>query len=93
MINPHGSCGHYIESAEHFLLHCPQFSNERRTLLSATDNTDHKLEENFSPLRHKLYSFKLHHSIQTTALRFLMLQFNLSYRLKDLMSHFLISCT
>ena len=45
-INPLCSCGLDIESTEHFLLHCPQFVNERHTLLSTTGNTNYKLLEN-----------------------------------------------
>ena len=45
-INPLCSCGLDIESTEHFLLHCPQFVNERCTLLSTIGNTNYKLLEN-----------------------------------------------
>ena len=45
-INPLCSCGIDIESTEHFLLHCPQFVNERRTLLSNIGNINYKLLEN-----------------------------------------------
>ena len=45
-INPLCSCGLDIESTEHFLLHCPQFANERRTLLSIKGNINYKLLEN-----------------------------------------------
>ena len=44
-INPLCSCGLDIESIEHFL-HCPQFVNERRTLLSTISNINYKLLEN-----------------------------------------------
>ena len=37
-LNPLCSCGKYVEYTEHFLLHCPQFSNERHTLLSTLGN-------------------------------------------------------
>ena len=37
-INPLCSYGLDIESTEHFLLHCPQLVNERRTLLSTIGN-------------------------------------------------------
>ena len=40
------SCRLNIESTEHFLLHCPQFVNERRTLLSHIGNINYKLLEN-----------------------------------------------
>ena len=45
-VNPLCSCGLDIESTEHFLLHCPQFANERRTLLSTIGNINYKLPEN-----------------------------------------------
>ena len=35
-----------IEPTEHFLLHCPQFVNERHTPLSTISNTNYKLLEN-----------------------------------------------
>ena len=46
IFNPLCSCGIDIESTEHFLLHCPQFVNERRTLLSNVGNINYKLLEN-----------------------------------------------
>ena len=45
-INPLCSCGLDIESTEHFLLHCPQFFNEKRTLPSTLGNINYKLLEN-----------------------------------------------
>ena len=47
-LNPLRSCGNDVESTEHFLLHCPQFVNERRTLLSTLGNFNHSLLENIS---------------------------------------------
>ena len=47
-LNPLCSCGNDVESAEHFLLHCPQFVNERRTLLSTLGNFNCSLLENTS---------------------------------------------
>ena len=32
-LNPLCSCGNDVDSTEYFLLHCPKFVNERRTLL------------------------------------------------------------
>ena len=37
-LNPLCSCGNDVESTEYFLLHCSQFVNERRTLLSTFGN-------------------------------------------------------
>ena len=48
MLNPLCSCGNDVESTEHFLLHCPQFVNERRTLLSTLGNFNCSLLENTS---------------------------------------------
>ena len=42
------SCGNYVESTQHFLLHCPQFVNERRILLSTLGNSNSSLLENTS---------------------------------------------
>ena len=41
-------CGKDVESPEHFLLHCPQFVNERDTLLSALSNFNYCLLGNTS---------------------------------------------
>ena len=35
-----------IESAIHFFLHCPLYSNERHTLLNGSVNIDHRLLDN-----------------------------------------------
>ena len=45
-INPLCICGLDLESTEHFLLHCPQFVNERCTLLNTIGNINYKLLEN-----------------------------------------------
>ena len=45
-INPLCSCSLDTESIEHFLLHCPKFVIERRTLLSTISNINYKLLEN-----------------------------------------------
>ena len=42
------SRGNVVESTEHFLLHCPQFVNERRILLSTSGNFNCILLENTS---------------------------------------------
>ena len=42
-LEPLGSCGLDIESTSHFLLHCPTYINERRTLLSTIENIDNNL--------------------------------------------------
>ena len=45
-LNPLCSCGNDVDSTEHFLLHCPRFVNERRTLLSTLGNFNCSLLEN-----------------------------------------------
>ena len=37
-LNPLCSCGNYVQSTKHFLLHYPQFVNERRTVLNILGN-------------------------------------------------------
>ena len=44
-LNQISSCGLDIESASHFLLHCPTFNDERYTILSTLNKTDCKLLE------------------------------------------------
>ena len=40
--NPICSCGNDIERSVHFLLHCPNFSNERSTFLNIIGSIDRK---------------------------------------------------
>ena len=47
-LNPLCSCGNDVESTEHFHLHCPQFVNERRTILRTLVNFNCTLLENTS---------------------------------------------
>ena len=42
-LNPICNCGNDVESAIHFFLHCPLYSNERGTLLNSLVNIDHML--------------------------------------------------
>ena len=42
-LNPFCSCSLDIESTAHFLLHCPTYTIERRTLLSTIENIDNNL--------------------------------------------------
>ena len=45
-LNPICNCSNDVESAIHFFLHCPLYSNERRTLLNSLVNIDHTLLDN-----------------------------------------------
>ena len=47
-LNPLCSCRNDVESTEHFLLHCPEIANERRTVLSTLGNFNYSLLENTS---------------------------------------------
>ena len=58
MLNPLCSCGNDVESTEHVLLHCPQFVNERRTLLSTLGNFNYSLLENTSKVLPKTLLFE-----------------------------------
>ena len=55
--NPFCSCGLDIESSAHFLLHCPTYSIERRTLLSTLVNTDNNLVDLCEPVLIKTLLF------------------------------------
>ena len=45
-LNPLWSCGNDAECTEHFLLHCPQFANERRTFLITLGNFNYSFFKN-----------------------------------------------
>ena len=45
LLNPLRKCGAEVESASHFLLHCPIYNNDRSSLLSTIRNIDCKLLE------------------------------------------------
>ena len=49
-LNLLSSCGNGVEYTEHFLLHCPQFVRERRTLLSTVGNFNNSLLKNTSSI-------------------------------------------
>ena len=51
------SCGNNVESTEHFLLHCPQFVNQRSTLLSTLGNFKSSLLENTSKVLTQILLF------------------------------------
>ena len=87
-LNPLCSCGNDVESTEHFLLHCPQFANERRTLLSTLGNFNCSLLENTSNVLTQTLFFGNTSLTPSITPRFLMLQSILSCQLKDLMDSF-----
>ena len=44
-LNPLCLCGNNIETSSHYLLHCPKYSNERKTLLNEIKNINFGLLE------------------------------------------------
>ena len=42
-LDPIRSCGNDIETSAHFLLHCPNFSNERSTFLDIIGSIDRNI--------------------------------------------------
>ena len=85
-LNPICSCGLDIESASHFLLHCPTFNDERYTLLSTLNNIDCTLLEltKSSLSKTLLYGNILFNKDKKHA--FLTQQLKIFYLLKDLRS-------
>ena len=45
-LNPICNCANNVESAIHFFLNCPLYSNKRPTLLNSLVNIDHTLLDN-----------------------------------------------
>ena len=56
-LNPFCSCGLDIESTGHYLLHCPKYITERRTLLSTIENIDNNLLDVCEPVLIKTLLF------------------------------------
>ena len=56
-LNPFCSGGLNIESNAHFLLHCPTYITERRTLLSVIENIDNNLLDPCEPVSIKTLLF------------------------------------
>ena len=56
-LNPFCSCGLDIESTGHYLLHCPTYITERRTLLSTIENIDNNLLDVCEPVLIKTFLF------------------------------------
>ena len=43
LLNPICTCGNDIETSAHYLLHCPNFSNERSTFLNIIGSIDRNI--------------------------------------------------
>ena len=56
-LNPFCNCGMDIELTAHYLLHCPRYIIERRTLLSTIENTDNNLLDLSEPILMKTLLF------------------------------------
>ena len=58
------NCGHDIESATHFLFHCPSFVNERSTFFSTLSSLDCNLLDNADSTLTQHYSLAIRLSNQ-----------------------------
>ena len=68
-LNQPCNCGLNTESTSHYLLHCPLFDDERKTLLSSTNSINNKfLEQNYSTLTQTLTFGDLAYSVETNTL-------------------------
>ena len=56
-LNPFCRCGLDIESTAHYLLHCPTYITERRTLLSTIENIENNLLDLYEPVLIKTLLF------------------------------------
>ena len=76
-LNPIRNC---VESAIHFFLHCPLYSNKRRTLLNSSANIDHTLLNNtdFSLTQILLFCNTAFNAIENTKIINLTIDFVLS---------------
>ena len=84
-LNPICNCGNDVESAIHFFLHCPLYSNERRTLLNSLVNIDHTLLDNtdFSLTQILLFGNTTFNAIENTKIINLTIDFVLSTKRFD----------
>ena len=84
-LNPICNCGNDVESAIHFFLHCPLYSNERRTLLNSLVNIDHTLLDNtdFSLTQILLFGNTTFNAIVNTKIINLTIDFVLSTKRFD----------
>ena len=74
-----------VESAIHFFLHCPLYTNERRTLLNSLVNIDHTLLDNtnFSLTQILLFGNTTFNAIENTKIINLTIDFVLSTKRFD----------
>ena len=86
-LNPFCSCGLVIESTGHYLLHCPTYITERRTLLSTIKDIDNNLLDVCEPVLIKSLLFGSN-LIQTLIQMSSMQLLNTFYLLKDLKNRF-----
>ena len=84
MLNPLCSCSNDVDPTEHSHFYCPQFVNERRSLLSTLGNFNYSLLENTSNVLTQTFAFRNYVLVQAIAPKFLMLHMILSYQLKDM---------
>ena len=84
-LNPICNCGNDVESAIHFFLHCPLYSNERRTLLNSLVNIDHTLLDNtdFSLTQILLFDNTTFNTKENTKIINLTIDFGLSTKKFD----------
>ena len=84
-LNPICNCSNDVESAIHFFLHCPLYSNERRTLLNSLVNIDHTLLDNtdFSLTQILLFGNTTFNAIVNTKIINLTIDFVLSTKRFD----------
>ena len=79
------NCGNDVESAVNFFLHCPLYSNERRTLLNSLVNIDHTLLDNtdFSLTQILLFDNTTFNTKENTKIINLTIDFGLSTKKFD----------
>ena len=84
-INPICNYGNDVESVIHFFLHCPLYSNERRTLQNSLVNIDHTLLDNtdFSLTQILLFGNTTFNAIVNTKIINLTIDFVLSTKRFD----------
>ena len=84
-LNPICNCGSDVESAIHFFLHSPLYSNERQKLLNSLVKIDHTLLGNtdFSLTKILLFGKTTFNAIENTKIIDLIIDFALSTKRFD----------